>query len=201
MRSISYATLMCTKSLLGDPLTMLEPRQTPCTSAVNSINNVIRTHKKYWPNLTFQKSLPKENLLPKIKGSKTNRSQKRRGSTKTSETKIVMEHIESEKLDICLPINANTLSTVTDEEINKLQIEIENMKIKSTDTKSGKSCVNPHNKGTSGRREDDRNAGAGGSGSNLNASEIAGGNANLMQYLSENMQVRFEERKQRWKIC
>ncbi|KAM3967446.1 LOW QUALITY PROTEIN: histone deacetylase 6 [Aphomia sociella] len=62
--SISYAMTMCTKALLGDPiLHHYDPNRTPHWSAVESINDVIRTHKKYWRNLKFQLALPVENVL------------------------------------------------------------------------------------------------------------------------------------------
>ncbi|XP_077291609.1 histone deacetylase 6 isoform X4 [Arctopsyche grandis] len=65
VRSISYAMAMCTKALLGDPVTHnYESRSPPHSSAVESINDVIGVHKQYWKNLRFQKALPKENVLP-----------------------------------------------------------------------------------------------------------------------------------------
>lgn len=137
VNSISYAMTMCTKALLGDPLAILEPRQTPCNSAVNSINNVLRTHKQYWPNLMFQMSLPKENVLPKIKvpGARPDERLKVNDDlSKKSESKIAFEEIESEKLKLNMPFNKDKLSTVTDEEMLKLQSEVENMKIKNVDT-------------------------------------------------------------------
>ncbi|KAL4720985.1 hypothetical protein ACJJTC_009432 [Scirpophaga incertulas] len=61
--STSYAMAMCTKALLGDPLIHnYDPK--PCHwSAVDTINNVIQTHKKYWKCLKFQLALPIENIL------------------------------------------------------------------------------------------------------------------------------------------
>ncbi|CAH0405173.1 unnamed protein product [Chilo suppressalis] len=61
--SISYAMTMCTKALLGDPLPPCDSRSTCHPSAIESINNVIRTHKKYWKSLMFQLALPAENVL------------------------------------------------------------------------------------------------------------------------------------------
>ncbi|XP_032527662.2 histone deacetylase 6 isoform X2 [Danaus plexippus] len=70
--SISYAMTMCTKALLGDPLQhQYDPKQTVNPSAVESINNVIRTHQKYWKSLKFQLALPMEDVigpLPKSRG-------------------------------------------------------------------------------------------------------------------------------------
>lgn len=55
---------MCTKALLGDPLLHhYDPKATCHWSAVESINNVIKTHKKYWKNLKFQLALPTEPVL------------------------------------------------------------------------------------------------------------------------------------------
>lgn len=55
---------MCTKALLGDPLPHhYDPKATCHWSAVESINNVIKTHKKYWKNLKFQLALPIEPVL------------------------------------------------------------------------------------------------------------------------------------------
>jgi histone deacetylase 6 len=62
--SISYAMTMCTKALLGDPLTHhYDPKPTCNPSAIESINNVIRTQKQYWKSLKFQLALPIENVL------------------------------------------------------------------------------------------------------------------------------------------
>ncbi|XP_034834916.1 histone deacetylase 6 isoform X3 [Maniola hyperantus] len=62
--SISYAMTMCTKALLGDPIIQYyEPKHTVHWSAIESINNVIKTHKKYWKNLKFHLALPIEDVL------------------------------------------------------------------------------------------------------------------------------------------
>ncbi|XP_012543899.2 histone deacetylase 6 isoform X1 [Bombyx mori] len=62
--AISYAMTMCTKALLGDPiLHHYEPRTACHWSAVETINNVISTHKKYWKSLAFQLALPSEDVL------------------------------------------------------------------------------------------------------------------------------------------
>ncbi|XP_026319696.1 histone deacetylase 6 isoform X2 [Hyposmocoma kahamanoa] len=62
--SISYSMTMCTKALLGDPLLHhYDPTATCHWSAAESINNVIKTHKKYWKNLKFQLALPIEPVL------------------------------------------------------------------------------------------------------------------------------------------
>lgn len=55
---------MCTKALLGDPLLHhYDAKPNYHWSAVESINNVIKTHKNYWKSLKFQIALPSENVL------------------------------------------------------------------------------------------------------------------------------------------
>ncbi|KAL6254921.1 hypothetical protein P5V15_014263 [Pogonomyrmex californicus] len=133
INSISHAMTMCTKALLGDPLPMLDPNLVPCTSAINSINNVLKTHKKFWPNLQYGMSLPKERILPKLKTipSKLEVHGKNTDKPKKTESKIALEGIESEKLELNLTIDKNSLNLVTDEEISKLTCEVENIKIKN----------------------------------------------------------------------
>ncbi|KAG5329379.1 HDAC6 deacetylase, partial [Acromyrmex heyeri] len=135
INSISHAMTMCTKALLGDPLPMLDPNLIPCTSAINSINNVLKTHKKFWPNLQYGMSLPKERLLSKFKTIPNNREEQGKNADKLKqifmEPKIALEGIESEKLDLNLAIDKNCLNLVTDEEISKLTCEVENIKIKN----------------------------------------------------------------------
>lgn len=133
---------MCTKTLLGDPLPMLDPSLIPCTSAINSINNVLKTHKKFWPNLQYGMSLPKERVLPKFKIIPNKHEEQGRNANKPKQTepKIALEGIESEKLELNLAIDKNRLNLVTDEEISKLTCEVENIKIKNFElhaTKSG----------------------------------------------------------------
>lgn len=65
MQAISYAMAMCTKALLRDPLVHhYESRKAPSPSAVESINDVITSHKGFWKHLCFQVALPKESVLP-----------------------------------------------------------------------------------------------------------------------------------------
>lgn len=54
LTTISYCMTLCAKALLGDPLPPLEPQLVPNKSAVQTINDVIRTHSRYWPTLCFQ---------------------------------------------------------------------------------------------------------------------------------------------------
>lgn len=57
LNSISYAMTMCSKSLLGDPLPMLEQGSIASASGLLTIRSVITTQEKYWPCLRFQVSL------------------------------------------------------------------------------------------------------------------------------------------------
>lgn len=143
INSISHAMTMCTKALLGDPLPMLDPGLIPCTSAINSINNVLKTHKKFWPNLQYGMSLPKEKLLPKLKKTlnKLNEQERIVEKPKQTESKIALEVIESEKLELNLAIDKNRLNLVTDEEILKLTNEVENIKIKNSELRPTKSAA------------------------------------------------------------
>lgn len=61
--SISYAMTMCTKALLGDPVSHHIESKLCHRSAIETINNVIKTHKKYWKSLKFQLALPAESVL------------------------------------------------------------------------------------------------------------------------------------------
>ncbi|KAJ0182290.1 hypothetical protein K1T71_001659 [Dendrolimus kikuchii] len=62
--SISYAMAMCTKALFGDPIPHhYEPKHHAHWSAVESIFNVIKVHKKYWKCLKFQVALPAAEVL------------------------------------------------------------------------------------------------------------------------------------------
>lgn len=135
INSISHAMAICTKTLLGDPLPTLESNQIPCKSAIQSINNALKTQKQYWPNLLFDLSLPKENVLPKAKVAqrKTNEQAKIvEDLSNRSESKIALEEIESEKLQLKLEIDKRRLNSVSDEKISKLQNEMENIKIKNS---------------------------------------------------------------------
>ncbi|XP_059818792.1 histone deacetylase 6-like, partial [Hypanus sabinus] len=48
LTSISESMCMCTRTLLGDTPPYLEPLNTPLPSALDTISNVIRTHRNYW---------------------------------------------------------------------------------------------------------------------------------------------------------
>nr|XP_033334353.1 histone deacetylase 6 isoform X1 [Megalopta genalis] len=217
INSISHAMALCTKTLLGDPLPMLESDLIPCSSAVNSINNVLKTQKQYWSNLIFNVSLPRKNVLPKakLKHIKSNEQMKTMDEPcKQSESKIALEKIESEKLALRLSIDKNS---VTDEEILKLQNEVENIKIKNsshddmlkaTEKAHNKSinmqtintcedkvlecerqCVNHSKKGTFSDKNCDNSNPGSSSEHNEGAVGQAGGVTNLCDYLSQNLEA------------
>lgn len=79
-------------------------------------------------------SLPKEKLLPKLKKTLNKLDEQGRiaEKPKQTESKIALEVIESEKLELNLAIDKNRLNLVTDEEILKLTNEVENIKIKNS---------------------------------------------------------------------
>ncbi|XP_053682261.1 histone deacetylase 6 isoform X1 [Sabethes cyaneus] len=61
VNSISYAMSMCTKSLLGDPLPLLQLSSRysgPNSACVDTIRNVLSVQEKFWKCLRFNKKLP-----------------------------------------------------------------------------------------------------------------------------------------------
>lgn len=58
IHSISYSMTMCTKALLGDPLPPLKEGSTPCSSASNSIEEVLSVHSEYWSSLVYDTAIP-----------------------------------------------------------------------------------------------------------------------------------------------
>ena len=60
VNSISYAMTMCSKSLLGDPLPLLNmsSRSSVHSSCLETLKNVQSTQEKYWKCLKFNKKLP-----------------------------------------------------------------------------------------------------------------------------------------------
>lgn len=84
-------------------------------------------------------SLPKENVLPKLRTAKLGEQGRSVEKEKRTESKIALEVIESEKLELNLAIDKNCLSLVTDEEISKLTNEVENIKIKNSELDAGRS--------------------------------------------------------------
>lgn len=64
VNSISHAMSMCAKALLGDPLPMLHTTgKAPNLSCIETIQNVLSVHQKYWKSLKFNKKLPSYNAL------------------------------------------------------------------------------------------------------------------------------------------
>lgn len=63
LTTISYCMTLCAKALLGDPMPPLEAQLVPNKSAVQTINDVLRTHSKYWSALCFQVDLPLQDVL------------------------------------------------------------------------------------------------------------------------------------------
>ncbi|XP_071547214.1 uncharacterized protein HDAC6 isoform X2 [Panulirus ornatus] len=63
LNTISFCMTMCAKALLGDPLPMLDSSLVPNKSAVQSINDVIKTQSRYWSSICFQVHLPVEDVL------------------------------------------------------------------------------------------------------------------------------------------
>lgn len=76
-------------------------------------------------------SLPKEQVLEKPRSYTTAKVDHREA---IAEPKIALEGIVNEKLTCNLPIDKSDLTTVTDEEIAKLQAEVENLKIQSNNS-------------------------------------------------------------------
>lgn len=73
VNSISHAMTMCTKALLGDPLPMLHTAgKPPSASCIETIQNVLSVHRKYWKSLRFDKKLPSFDVLGQENGAITN---------------------------------------------------------------------------------------------------------------------------------
>ena len=51
---ISQAMVYCSKALLGDPLPPLDMDSPPNARAVETLHNVLNTHKQYWSALNYQ---------------------------------------------------------------------------------------------------------------------------------------------------
>lgn len=115
--SISYAMTMCTKALLGDPITHhYEPNPTCHWSAVETINNVIKTQSKYWKSLKFQLALPSEDVLETPLPS--------RGLTDDHNTTI-----ETEK-SLSLDDTNKSVSSVTSGQLeSSLELNMENLSL------------------------------------------------------------------------
>lgn len=67
LASISASFVACVKVLLGDPCPALPVGLRASEKAIQSITNVITTHKKYWSCLQYQVNLPSPKL-PSVEG-------------------------------------------------------------------------------------------------------------------------------------
>ncbi|XP_069991653.1 uncharacterized protein HDAC6 isoform X4 [Penaeus vannamei] len=54
LNTISYCMTMCAKALLGDPLIPLSQGLAACSSACETLNNVVSVHQKFWSALDLQ---------------------------------------------------------------------------------------------------------------------------------------------------
>ncbi|CAK9827838.1 Histone deacetylase 6 [Anthophora retusa] len=208
INSIAHAVAMCTKSLLGDPLPMLESGKVPCTSAIDTINNVLKIQKQYWPNLIFNVSLPKENVLPKAKvpyiktATRVNTKTSACVNAKTTECKIALEEIENEKMQNKQRKRTSLLRQVRNvkqDDIDKMcellqKITGINVREDINDDKKVAVCTNKcvnedkkeelHNKNFTSS-----NAGSSGEQNEGTAAARSRENRNLHDYLSENLQA------------
>ncbi|XP_015110573.1 histone deacetylase 6 [Diachasma alloeum] len=162
VNSISHAMTMCTKALLNDPLPPLRPLTAPCSSAITSIKNVLKTQKTFWPNLVFQAALPRENVLPEASAPGD--------ETPGSEQKIADEQFKTEKGG----------------KIDDLAAKVERMTLRNP-TNCVRECVNPGEK----PRESSGAGGSGasGSGGSSGGRGAAAAGQTLQEFLSENFQA------------
>ncbi|XP_052750216.1 histone deacetylase 6 isoform X2 [Galleria mellonella] len=162
--SISYAMTMCTKALLGDPIHHhYDPKQAPHWSAIETINNVIRTHKKYWKNLKFQLALPIENVLEEPLPS--------RGLVISDEQNNTNEKIET-----------SLSSTIESQSDRSLEINMANLNIDKPKCLDGIHCGtdDEDDKAESSNERKEKSSEGG--------SSAKAGNT-LVDYLAENMQA------------
>ncbi|KAJ8683629.1 hypothetical protein QAD02_019421 [Eretmocerus hayati] len=177
VNSISHAMTMCTKALLGDPLVQLEAGQVPCPSAVTSIINVLKTHKRYWPNLVFQKSLPLESVLPKAKVPRAKPTE-RLDNFIGNQPSPKFDAKQQQKLD-----SAN-------QRLAKLELDLSGLKIKES--------VNP-DKGNQKERARPSSHGESSAGGSSSSADQAGSSSQgstrptLMDYLQDNLQALVDE--------
>lgn len=173
INSIAYAMTMCTKALLGDPLPPLcaSGNASPCSSAVASIKNVLKVHRKYWPNLVFTVALPKEIVIPQAAFLSDN--PKIVDISPDAETKIVCEEWQSEK--------NNRDFEDFEAKLNALTINI--MK---EDDKCPRQCTNTDKKAVDSNTDKDK------PGCSRDSEDGAAGGAckqNLTDYLSDNFHL------------
>ncbi|XP_031365832.1 histone deacetylase 6 isoform X2 [Apis dorsata] len=205
--SVAHAMAICTKSLLGDPLPILESGQIPCASAVHTIHNVLKTQKQYWPNLMFNLSLPKEKILskPKVSYKKTNEQViNNEELLKYSESKIALEEIETEKMQNKKIATWKFINKIKNEDekdfSDKLDeaidsyYESQNTQLNDNTfyyevSKYTKTCMNQDQKeGHSNENFTSFAAGSSGKQNERIVKQISG-NKNLYDYFSENLQA------------
>ncbi|XP_017758802.1 PREDICTED: histone deacetylase 6 isoform X2 [Eufriesea mexicana] len=208
INSVSHAMTICTKSLLGDPLPMLESGQTPCTSAVHTINNVLKTQKQYWPNLAFNLSLPKEKVLPKPKVPHIKINERvinQETFSKLSESKIALEEIETEKMQnrrkkfsiwktLNIRVDAEVLEDLIEQTINPYYKSLNTQLTDVTSYNNQVSkCINKCMNQDEKKQNSDKSITSSTAGSSAGQSERAiaqtSGSGNLYDYFSENLQA------------
>ncbi|OXU23235.1 hypothetical protein TSAR_003178 [Trichomalopsis sarcophagae] len=178
VNSISHAMTMCTKALLGDPLVPLDAHQVACPSAVASINNVLQTHKQYWPNLVFQKALPQENVLPKARVPRAKPTER----LSTRENFPSLPHNGDPEQE---PERNQSQPEDSTEQILQLEIHLDNLSIRE--------CVNPDKK-----KEDFSNPGGSSTGGSSGADQPETSSQGLARetladYLQDNLQALLAE--------
>ncbi|XP_014219732.1 histone deacetylase 6 [Copidosoma floridanum] len=177
VNSIGHAMSMCSKALLGDPLVPLEANLSPCSSAVTSIMNVLRAHKRYWPNLVFQKSLPQENVLPKAKIPRAKPTER-----------LLSDFLEKQHspANDQLPVQVDRLN-IHDDDSEKMS-EPRHAPCDNDDPNNDKSKTEPDNSAASSSND----AGEQGS-AQAGSSQSSTNNATLQDYLKDNLQALLDE--------
>ncbi|CAK1602419.1 unnamed protein product [Parnassius mnemosyne] len=189
--SISYAMTMCTKALLGDPIQYhYDPKAVCHWSAIESINNVIKTHKKYWKSLKFQLALPIENVLGEPLPS--------RGLVADESHHTDLQKVS--KLSASRPLN--DLSNDSSKSFNQLDSSLENdmlnLSIGKTKCSDGVHCGTDDENEDLSKLPNKIRVTEEGPGSSKNEVDKGGsskeveGKKTLVDYLSENMQALIE---------
>lgn len=188
VNSISQAMTMCTKALLRDPLVAPEPHQQPCPSAVASIANCLETHRRYWPNLVFQKALPQEQILPKAKVPRAKPTERL-----SSEYQPQQGLVDFSKLPLngraAEPPESSQRQRDTSISTEQLVAGLEGLAIRE--------CVNPGKKkgaaGFEGSRQQQEDSAGSSSGESMDrpgsSSQASARGNTLLDYLQDNLQV------------
>ncbi|XP_068626172.1 histone deacetylase 6 isoform X1 [Battus philenor] len=183
--SISYAMTMCTKALLGDPIPFhYNPKPEYHWSAVESINNVIKTHKKYWKSLKCQLALPVENVLEAPLPS--------RGLT-MSDINNKIQNTPKLSTPVLMNESSNDSSKSFNQLQSSLEIDMTNLTIEKRKCSDGIHC------GTDDENEDDNKPiskhslkpedGSGSSQGGAGGTSKEADKQTLVDYLSANMQA------------